>query len=67
MTFTQFDSRLTTIIREAKDRAIETEFDELMHNYEKKMVQAVTKTAPILARASLVSWLLTGTATKHIV
>lgn len=38
MTFTQFDSRLTTIIREAKGRAIETEFDELMHNYERKMV-----------------------------
>jgi len=38
MTFTQFDSRLTTIIREAKDRAIETKFDEFMPNYEKKMV-----------------------------
>jgi len=36
MTFEQFDQSLTTIIREAQDRAIETKFDELMHNYKKK-------------------------------
>lgn len=36
MTFEEFDQRLTTIIREAQDRAIEAKFDELMHNYKKK-------------------------------
>jgi len=36
MAFEKFDQRLITIIREAQDRAIETKFDELMHNYKKK-------------------------------